>query len=69
MADTPTSARLPDPGVRDLFTREARWQAWLDVEAALARAEASLGMIPAEAAVEGEEDAVDLGNEENGPAI
>ena len=50
--DTPTSARLPDPGIRDLFTQEARWQAWLDIEAALARAEASLGMIPAEAALE-----------------
>ena len=36
MADTPTSARLPNPGIRDLFTQEARWQAWLDVEAALA---------------------------------
>ena len=52
MADTPTSARLPDPGIRDLFTQEARWQAWLDVEAALARAEAALGMIPPEAAAE-----------------
>lgn len=46
------AARIPDPGIRALFTREARWQAWLDVEAALARAEAELGMIPADAAVE-----------------
>ena len=48
----PTSARVPDPGIRQLFTREARWQAWLDVEAALARAEAELDMIPADAAAE-----------------
>ncbi len=52
MQNRPTAARVPDPGIRALFTREARWQAWLDVEAALARAEAELGMIPADAAVE-----------------
>ena len=52
MQHRPTAARVPDPGIRALFTREARWQAWLDVEAALARAEAGLGMIPADAAVE-----------------
>ena len=52
MQDRPTAARVPDPGIRALFTREARWQAWLDVEAALARAEAELGMIPADAATE-----------------
>ena len=52
MNDRPTAARVPDPGIRALFTREARWQAWLDVEAALARAEADLGMIPADAATE-----------------
>ena len=52
MKDRPTAARVPDPGIRALFTREARWQAWLDVEAALARAEAELGMIPADAAAE-----------------
>ena len=52
MQHRPTAARVPDPGIRALFTREARWQAWLDVEAALARAEAELGMIPADAAVE-----------------
>ena len=52
MQNRPTAARVPDPGIRALFTREARWQAWLDVEAALARAEADLGMIPADAAVE-----------------
>ena len=52
MEDQPTDERVPDPGVAALFTREARWQAWLDVEAALAHAEAELGMIPAEAAEE-----------------
>jgi adenylosuccinate lyase len=50
--DQPTALRIPDPGLRALFTRDARWQAWLDVEAALARAEAEIGMIPAEAAEE-----------------
>ncbi|MFP6747480.1 MAG: adenylosuccinate lyase family protein [Alphaproteobacteria bacterium] len=48
----PTSSRVPDPGVAALFEQDARWQAWLDVEAALAKAEAELGMIPAPAAVE-----------------
>jgi len=48
----PTSLRVPDPGISALFEQDARWQAWLDVEAALAKAEAELGMIPAEAADE-----------------
>ena len=52
MQERPTAARVAEPGIRALFTREARWQAWLDVEAALARAEAKLGMIPAAAADE-----------------
>ncbi|MCH9672979.1 MAG: adenylosuccinate lyase family protein [Gammaproteobacteria bacterium] len=47
-----TSLRVRDSGVRALFTQEARWQAWLDVEVALAFAEADLGMIPAAAAQE-----------------
>ena len=38
--------------VRALFSRNGRWQAWLDVEAALAQAEADLGIIPADAAAE-----------------
>ena len=50
--ENPTSLRVPDPGVRALFSQDARWQAWLDVEAALARAEADLGMIPEAAARE-----------------
>ena len=48
----PTSLRVPDPGIAPLFDQDARWQAWLDVEAALAMAEAELGMIPAAAAEE-----------------
>ena len=52
MQHRPTAARIPDPGIRALFTREARWQAWLDVEAALALAEAELQMIPADAAMQ-----------------
>ena len=50
MADNPTSMRVPDAGVRSLFTLDSRWQAWLDVEAALAKAEAELGVIPKDAA-------------------
>ena len=48
----PTSLRVPDPGISALFEQDARWQAWLRVEAALAKAEAELGMIPAAAAEE-----------------
>jgi len=50
--DQPTSLRIKDPGIRALFERDARWQAWLDVEAALAEAQAGLGIIPREAADE-----------------
>ena len=38
--------------MRALFTEASRWQAWLDVKAALARAEADLGITPAHAATE-----------------
>jgi adenylosuccinate lyase len=48
--ELPTAARVSDPGIRALYRQENRWQAWLDVEAALARAQAELGIIPAEAA-------------------
>ncbi|MBV9862078.1 MAG: adenylosuccinate lyase family protein [Alphaproteobacteria bacterium] len=48
--ELPTAARVADPGLRALYRLENRWQAWLDVEAALARAQAELGIIPAEAA-------------------
>ena len=52
MLEEPTSLRIEDPGVRALFTEAARFQSWLDVEAALARAQAELGVIPAAAAGE-----------------
>jgi adenylosuccinate lyase len=45
-----TAARVPDPGIRALFRRDSRWQAWLDVESALAKAQAELGIIPHRAA-------------------
>jgi adenylosuccinate lyase len=46
----PTATRVADPGVRALYRLVNRWQAWLDVEAALARAQAELDIIPDEAA-------------------
>jgi 3-carboxy-cis,cis-muconate cycloisomerase len=52
MLEEPTSLRIDDPGVRALFTEPARFQSWLDVEAALARAQAELGIIPEGAARE-----------------
>src|SRR5262249_20075148 len=39
-------------GVRALFTEAARFQSWLDVESALAEAQAELGIIPQHAARE-----------------
>ena len=52
MQEEPTSLRLEDPGVRSLFSEASRYQAWLDVEAALAQAQAELDVIPSEAAAE-----------------
>lgn len=52
LPSNPQDLRTPDPGVRALFKVESRWQAWMDVEAALARAQARIGMIPAAAAEE-----------------
>ena len=52
MLEEPTSLRIGDPGVRALFTEAARFQSWLDVEAALAEAQAELGIIPVAAARE-----------------
>jgi 3-carboxy-cis,cis-muconate cycloisomerase len=48
--ELPTAARVSDPGVRALYRLENRWQAWLDVEVALAKAQAELGIIPQPAA-------------------
>ena len=44
-----TASRIADPGLRALYKIENRWQAWLDVEVALARAQAELGIIPTDA--------------------
>jgi len=52
MKNSATASRVPDPGIRALFETEARHQAWLDVEAALALAEAELGIIPDAAAAD-----------------
>jgi 3-carboxy-cis,cis-muconate cycloisomerase len=48
--ELPTAARVSDPGIRALYRLENRWQAWLDVEAALAKTQAELGIIPQGAA-------------------
>src|SRR5579859_980825 len=50
MDEETSKARLTDPGIRNLYKIESRWQAWLDVEAALAKAQADLGIIPRDAA-------------------
>lgn len=47
----PTAGRVQDPGIRGLYVLESRWQSWLDVEAALAQAQAELGMVPNDAAL------------------
>lgn len=52
MQNEPTSFRVGDPGIRALFAEPARIQSWLDVEVALAQAQAELGVIPARAAAE-----------------
>src|SRR5262245_969452 len=52
MLEEPTALRIPDPGVRALFAEDSRYQAWLDVEAALALAQAELGIVPDRAAQE-----------------
>jgi 3-carboxy-cis,cis-muconate cycloisomerase len=52
MQGEPTAYRIEDPGVRALFSEASRYQAWLDVEAALAQAQAELGIIPKHAAEE-----------------
>src|SRR5258708_38395561 len=53
MSDTlPTATRVSDPGLRTLYRQESRWQAWLDVEVALAKAQEELGIIPQGAAAD-----------------
>src|SRR5256885_16227498 len=51
MSDTlPTATRVSDPGLRALYRQESRWQAWLDVEVALAKVQEELSIIPQGAA-------------------
>jgi 3-carboxy-cis,cis-muconate cycloisomerase len=45
-----TDGRVKDACIDQLFSLEHRWQRWLDVESALATAEARVGIIPPEAA-------------------
>jgi len=45
----PTASHVSHPGIRAMYRLENRWQAWLDVEAALAKAQAALGIIPNDA--------------------
>ncbi|MDA0655461.1 MAG: adenylosuccinate lyase family protein [Proteobacteria bacterium] len=44
------TSMFTSPRMKDIFSDDARFQAWLDVEAGLARAQARLGIIPQEAA-------------------
>jgi len=48
----PTALRLQDPGIREIFSEKSTYQAWLDVEAALAMAQSELDVIPKYAADE-----------------
>jgi 3-carboxy-cis,cis-muconate cycloisomerase len=50
MGERFTSSRVPDTGIQALLGMEERWQAWLEIEAALALTEADFGMIPHDAA-------------------
>ena len=52
MQAEPSALRVDDPGVSALFTQESRFQSWLDVEVALAQAQAELGIVPESAATE-----------------
>ena len=45
-----SDARLPDSGLRALLSLDARRQRYLDVEAALAAAQAEVGLVPKDAA-------------------
>lgn len=49
-AGSSSDARLPDTGLRTLLSTKARLQRYLDVEAALAVAQAECGLVPADAA-------------------
>jgi 3-carboxy-cis,cis-muconate cycloisomerase len=45
-----TDGRLPVSTIRPIVSENNRWQRWLDVEAALAQAEAKAGIVPVAAA-------------------
>lgn len=45
------SKTIDKKGIDELFTKKAKYEAWLDVEAALAKAQSEYGIIPREAAV------------------
>ena len=49
---SPLAARPSVSDIRDLFAQRSQWQAWLEVEAALAETQAELDIIPAAAAAE-----------------
>ena len=63
MEEEPTKYRIGDPGVRALFSEKSRIQSWLDVEVALAVAQADLEIIPRAAAKE-IKDKADIGTSE-----
>ncbi|GMA54094.1 hypothetical protein GCM10025857_54510 [Alicyclobacillus contaminans] len=44
------SKTLDDRGIKELLNSRAKYQSWLDVEAALARAQGELAVIPEEEA-------------------
>lgn len=46
------SKTMDDRGLKELLSSEAKYKAWLDVEAALAQAQAEAGFIPKEAAAD-----------------
>jgi 3-carboxy-cis,cis-muconate cycloisomerase len=50
MGERFTSSRVPEAGIQRLLGTEERWQAWLEIEAALALTQADYGMIPRDAA-------------------
>lgn len=46
------SKTIDDRGIKDLFTDQTKYKAWLEIEKALAKAQAEQGFIPEEAALE-----------------
>lgn len=50
MGERFTASRVPQSGIGEWFDTRQRWQAWLDVEAALSQTQADFGIIPPEAA-------------------